>query len=193
MRTGRDEDALKLLERASEREPKNGTPHHLRGAIFASQGQPQKAIDAMTQALALDPQMIGTRFQLGLLRFTSGDIVAAQSVWQAFDDLEERHPLRLFKTGMLHLAKDQFEDCVAALEQGISLCGIESINKDMRRVIQKVKKVAPAKSPGPAQPSPEANPLHVLLARYGPAPIAESKITDQPVEPNPPVGSSRSR
>ena len=36
---GRDEDALKLLQQAIERDPKDGNPHHIRGANFASQGE----------------------------------------------------------------------------------------------------------------------------------------------------------
>lgn len=163
---GRDEDALRLLQRASERDPRDGKPHHLRGAIFASQGEPGKAIEAMTQALALEPHLMVARFQLGLLHLTSGNVVEARSVWQAFDDLAERHPLRLFRTGMLHLANDAFEDCVALLEQGISLCESESINKDMRRVIEKVRAVIPAKRPEEGESRAQDNARHVMLARY---------------------------
>jgi hypothetical protein len=119
----------------------------------------------MAQALALNPQLTGARFQLGLLHFTSGNVFEAQSVWQAFDELDARHPLRLFKTGMLHLAKDEFEDCVATLEQAISLCSVASINNDMRRVIDKVRAVVPAKPPGVLE-SGASNPRHVLLTRY---------------------------
>jgi hypothetical protein len=105
-----------------------------------------------------------------LLHFTNGNVCAAQSVWQAFDDFDERHPLRLFKTGMLHLAKDEFEDCIATLEQGISLCDTESINKDMRRVIEKVRSVVAAKPPGPTSPSVPEDLRHILLGRYGQTP-----------------------
>ena len=165
MRGGRDDDALRLLSRAIEANPKDGTPHHLRGAILASRGQMRDAIEAMTQALARSPQLSGARFQLGMLHFTSGNVVAAQSVWQAFDALDAHDPLRLFTTGMLHLAKDEFADCIALLEQGIALCGVESINKDMRRVIEKVKAVVSANPPSADKPDAH-NPQHVLLSRY---------------------------
>ena len=124
----------------------------------------------MTQALELDPQLEGARFQLGLLHFTGGDVFAAQSVWQAFDTLDARHPLRLFKTGMLALAKDEFGDCVAMLEQGIALCGVESINNDMRRVIAKVKALVLAKSAAAEQSNAQSDPHHVLLGRYEQSP-----------------------
>jgi tetratricopeptide (TPR) repeat protein len=166
MRSGRDDDALRLLQRAAERDPKDGNPHHLRGAILASQGEPEKAIEAMTQALALDPLLTGARFQLGLLHLTSGHVAEAQSVWQSFDELDERHSFRLFKTGMLHLAKDEFEDCIALLEEGISLCGSESINNDMRRVIERVRAVIPAKPQREAEARGQHDARHVMLARY---------------------------
>lgn len=145
MRGGRDADALVLLERAIERDPADGSPHHLRGAIYASQSEFAKAIDAMTHAIELDPSLHGARFQLGLLHITSGNVQAARSVWQAFDELTEQHPFRLFKTGMLHLAKDEFDDCLTLLNKGIALCNIESVNNDMRRVITKVQAVVRAK------------------------------------------------
>ena len=169
MRGGRDDEALKLLQRATDRDPKDGNPHHLRGAILASRGEIKEAIAAMSQALSLNPELAGARFQLGLLHFTSGNIFEAQTVWQAFEDLGERHPLRLFKTGMLHLAKDEFEDCVALLELGISLCDTESINKDMRRVIEKVRAVVPAKPPAQKESQ------HVMLSRYAQAPDDKNK------------------
>jgi Flp pilus assembly protein TadD len=166
MSGGRDEDALRLLQRASERDPRDGKPHHLRGAIFASQGETGKAIEAMTQALALEPQLMVARFQLGLLYLTSGNVDEARSVWQAFEDLAERHPLRLFKAGMLHLVNDEFEDCVALLEQGIALCDTESINKDMRRVIENVRTAIPARRPEDRGSRDRTDARHVMLARY---------------------------
>ena len=51
MRGGRDEDALGLLQRAIERDPKDGNPHHLRGAILAYQNEPAKAIEAIDCAI----------------------------------------------------------------------------------------------------------------------------------------------
>lgn len=166
MRGGRDNDALGLLQRAIERDPEDGNPHHLRGAILASQGEFKKAIEAMTLALSLSPQLAGARFQLGLLHFTSGEIPEAKSVWQAFDELDAHHPLRLFKNGMLHLANDEFEDCVELLEQGISLCDTESINNDMRRVIAKIRERVPANPAGTLPQESRNEPQHVMLARY---------------------------
>jgi Tfp pilus assembly protein PilF len=176
MRSGRDDDALQLLQRAIERYPQDGNPHHLRGAILASRHQPAQAIEAMTQALTLNPQLVGARFQLGLLHFTSGNVFEAQSVWQPFENLDERHPLRLFKSGMLHLAKDEFEDCIALLEQGIALCDTESINKDMRRVIEKVRAIVPARAPETLRSGTHDNPPHVMLQRYGHTPKDKNEL-----------------
>lgn len=166
MQRDKDADALRLLQRAAERDPTDGRPHHLLGAIFAAQGEVQKAIEAMTQALAVDPQLSVARFQLGLLQLTSGNVSEARSVWQPLDDLVERDPLRLFKTGMLHLVSDEFEDCVALLEQGIALCESPSINKDMQRVVEKVRPLLAATPPGVAESPAPNREQHVMLARY---------------------------
>lgn len=167
MRAGRDDEALALLQRAIDRNPKEANAYHLRGAILVANGQPKEAIAEMTQALTLNPDLPGARFQLGLLHFTSGNVFDAQLVWQPFESLDERHPLRLFSKGMLHLARDEFESCIALLEQGISLCTVESINKDMQRVIDKVRSVAPAtKAAANTDQLSQDTAQHVMLKRY---------------------------
>ena len=171
MREDRDDDALGLLRRAIQRDPQSGKPHHLIGAILASQQKPARAIEAMTEALALEPQLAGARWQLGLLHFTSGNVVGAQAVWQAFDGLEQDHPYRLFKTGMLHLARDEFDDCVAMLERGTALCDTASVNKDMQSVIDKVRAVVKPRQSASAAASASQSlaqyeTQHVMLARY---------------------------
>lgn len=175
MRKGRDDNALEFLQRASQRDPGNGNPHHLRGAILASRGEPAKAVEAMTQALTLNPDLVGARLQLGLLHFTSGQVAEAQSVWQAFDDLDERHPLRLFRAGMLHLAKNELAECVSNLELAISLCSVASINNDMQRVIDKVRPLlSTTRTPAVTDPLAQDTAQHVMLSRYG-ATLDDSK------------------
>jgi len=164
LRQKRDDDALAFLRRAIERDPNDAKPYVLIGGILASNRQYAEAIQAMTRAVALDPQLWGARFQLGLLHFTSGDVPQARSVWQALDDLDENHPLRLFKTGMLHIANWEFDQCVATIERGIARCDTPSLNKDMRLVIDKAKAAGSAHSS--RSHTPQQNSLHVMAARY---------------------------
>ena len=48
-------------------------------------------------------------------------------VWSPLDRLDEKHPLRLFKAGLLKLAKDDFDGCVRSLEAGIANCQVASL------------------------------------------------------------------
>jgi len=57
---------------------------------------------------------------------------------------------------------------MALLELGISLCDTESTNKDMRRVIEKVRAVVLAKPPV-GKSGAQNNARHVM-ARYGQTP-----------------------
>ena len=78
------------------------------------------------------------RFQLGMMHFTSGKAFEAEAVWSPLDRLDDKRPLRLFKSGMLRLAKDDFEGCVRTLETGIANCPVASLTAEMQRVIEKV-------------------------------------------------------
>ena len=134
-------------------------------------GPVDRAIEDISRATELAPELGTARFQLGLLHLTTGAFDQAQEAWRPLDELDKDDPLRIFKTGMLHLPTDEFEDCVAMLEQGIPLCDIESINNDMRRVIEKVRAIVAAKPTGPTSPSaPEETQQQVLLERYGQTP-----------------------
>jgi hypothetical protein len=63
------------------------------------------------------------------------------------DALGEKDPLFLFKKGMLHLVRDEFDQCANALRAGIELNTLnEDLNADMQRVLQDVELVIKQKS-----------------------------------------------
>ena len=64
----------------------------------------------------------------------------ARESWKALDKLGEKNELFLFKTGMLHLSNDEFEECIKYLEKGLQLNHTNpALNKDMERMINKAK------------------------------------------------------
>jgi tetratricopeptide (TPR) repeat protein len=133
--------AISLLKRLLEMEPQNGKAHYLLGAVHAEIGMYDVAAEEMARAMDLEPDLHTARFQLGLLNLTSGRLEEAQRIWDGLDVLGDRDPLYLFKTGMLHLVKDEFEPCVAALKAGIELNTFnEDLNNDMRRVMSDAQK-----------------------------------------------------
>jgi tetratricopeptide (TPR) repeat protein len=116
--------------------PKNGKAYYLLGALHAEIGMYERAIEEMTKAVELDPNIPTAHFQLGLLYITSGRVEEAKKAWKPLDASGEKDPLFLFKRGMLSLAQDDFAACIADLRMGISLNKTNpNLNNDMQRII----------------------------------------------------------
>lgn len=162
--------AIAHLKRLLEIQPENGKAHYLLGALHAEIGMHDQAAGEMAHALELEPNLPTARFQLGLLHLTSGKVAEAEAVWKGLDILGEKDPLFLFKEGMLHLVRDDFESCVKALRAGIELNTLnEDLNNDMRRVVQDAEH-AMARQPAIANGEPDdgtsGNGQHMLLSLY---------------------------
>lgn len=168
MEQDRDEEAISLLKRGLLLEPESGILHHLLGAMYAQLGMIDRAIAEMTQATVCAPGLHMARFQLGLLHFTSANLPEAERAWQPLSDLPDDDPLHLFRAGLLHLARDEFAECVAALRRGLELnTEHPSLSHDMRLVAERAEK-AMANGGGDAEPAAPAgdSSRHVLLSGY---------------------------
>lgn len=162
MNEGRDADAVALLKSGLEADPANGIVHFLLGSLHAQSGMIDRAIADMTRAVECAPQLEMARFQLGLLQFTSMNVPAAEAAWAPFAQLPENHPLALFRSGLLHLARDEFAACIDDLLRGISLnVDTPALNRNMEMVIEKAELALRSQNPAPADSG-----HHVLLAGY---------------------------
>lgn len=155
MKTGDDEKAIHLLKRALTQNPNSGKACYLLGAMHAQIGLYDRAVVDLARAVVLDSTLDAAHFQLGLLHLTSGRAAEAETAWKALDKLADDHYLYLFKSGMLALARDDFEQCVTLLEKGITENRQNpSLNSDMERILEKTRpmvesgKVAPLQSAG---------------------------------------------
>lgn len=136
---GRSEDAVTFLKRALALAPKDARLHYMLGAEHAQIGLYDRAVEEMKHAVTLDPSLDAAHFQLGLLHLTSGRADAAADAWAALDKHGQEHPFVLFKTGLLHLAKDEFKECEACLRRGIAANHINlPLNNDMARILNDV-------------------------------------------------------
>jgi tetratricopeptide (TPR) repeat protein len=165
VQAGDDERACDLLQQAIEADPMDARPHVALAGILASREQMDAAIAMMKHAVELEPTFDAARFQLGMMEFTCGKVSDAQRTWALLDRLEATHPLLLFNQGMLHLAKDRFDACLHALREGIAVCPVPSLAKEMQRVIDKVNAL-PTRAIESAQPAAAGGERHVLLSRY---------------------------
>jgi tetratricopeptide (TPR) repeat protein len=91
-------------------------------------------------ALQRAPDLAIARFQLGLLQFTSARPAVASMTWQALDRLDDRHPLKLFKTAFECLARDEFAGAIQGFQDGIAH-NVENppLNRDMQMVIDRIR------------------------------------------------------
>src|SRR6185437_13734707 len=101
------DESMRLLKRTLNAFPGSARAHYLLGAEHAQIGMYDRAVSEMTEAVRLDPSLAAAHFQLGLLHVTAGRVREAQAAWLPLDRLPSDDPLRLFKSAMLHLARDE--------------------------------------------------------------------------------------
>jgi len=167
----RHEDAINYLKQAIELAPDNAKAHYMLGAEHAEIGLYDRAAEEMAKAVELEPGLVTACFQLGLLHITSARVAEAEEAWKPLDKLGEKNALYQFKKGMLHLARDEFDESIAALEKGISLNNFnEALNRDMRGMLQEIHSRISANNSNKADSAPKESPKkpesHVLLSAY---------------------------
>src|SRR5688572_4606272 len=141
MRSDRDEEALRLLKDAVALAPKNGELLYLLGMAHSNLGMVDRAIDEITRALTLTPNLINARFQLGLLYFTGRDFESSEATWKPLlDVLPADDPLRIFSIGLTQVGHDDLTGAIGTIEHGLALCRNENLNEDMRRIVIEAKR-----------------------------------------------------
>lgn len=169
--------ALSFIKRALALSPDNGELHYMLGAVHAEIGMHKRATEEIARALTLSPNLHPASFQLGLLHLTNGDFEQAHLAWHPLAQLESDHPLRIFAQGLIHLGNGEFRECIDELQRGIELCGNDTLNNDMRRVIQEAQAALAAQgseAQAASKPTGRAaagklqqnSSQHVLLAGY---------------------------
>lgn len=164
-RQGQHDHAILHLKQALELDKSNAKVHYFLGAEHAQIGLYERAVQELTSAVALDPSMHTAHFQLGLLHLTSGRPSEAAIAWTPLDTLASEHPLHLFKTGLLALARDDYSTCKDRLARGISLNKFsDALNNDMQGVLDRIAEMAtvPADSADTGRPDEQ----HILLSGY---------------------------
>jgi len=140
---GETDRAISLLKRLTAVTPNDARAFHLLGAEHAQIGLFERAAEEMQRAVELDPLLDAARFQLGLLRLSSRQPQAAEATWLGLDRLGQDHFYVLFKTGLLHLARDEFVDAARCLRAGLEANQvIEPLNNDMRAMLSQVEALA---------------------------------------------------
>lgn len=139
LREGRNEEGIVTLKRAIELAPNDASLHYLLDTLHERIGFVERTVAAIEHSLTLNPDLDGARFQLGWIYLAHGQIDAAATVWQGHDRLGEQHPLYLFKTGLLHLAKDELDKAEETLRRGISANTVDmNLSREMTQIVNEI-------------------------------------------------------
>ena len=161
------DQAIELLKRAVAADPANAKAHYLLGAEHAQIGLFDRAVAEMQRAIELDESLDAARFQLGLLQLTSRQVDAAETTWRHLDGLGAQHPFVLFKTGLLHLARDEFDMCLRCLREGLAANTTNApLNADMQRIAQQVETLLLHPAQAPSEGVQDAPAAHLLINAY---------------------------
>jgi tetratricopeptide (TPR) repeat protein len=158
-------DELALVERMIDAYPEDARLHFLRGSLLAGSARPIEAHASLSRAVALAPDFVLARFQLGFFELTSGEAGRALATWQPLDTLPRDHYLHHFVTGLRHLIADEFPQAIAALREGIAVNGENPpLNRDMQLIIDECSGLTSAASAGTGE---EASATSFLLDQLG--------------------------
>ncbi len=158
--------AVELLERLHAQRP-DARAAYLLGAEHAQRGAYEQAEAFWREAVRLDPSLGTAHLQLGLLLLTQGRVDDAESAWHGLDPLPPDHPLQHFRTGLQHLARDEFAACLDALGTGMAAnTGNAALNSDMQRIAERVQEVLAAAAAAAPAGGEEDTADHLFLAAY---------------------------
>ncbi len=165
------DDELSRTDRLLVEYPADPRLHFLRGSLLAGMGRPIEALPPLRKAVELAPDFAIARFQLGFFLLTSGEPAEALSVWGPLAMLPKEHYLRMFVGGLTHLIRDEFDETIRQLEQGIA-ANEENLplNRDMQLIIDQVRGLLENKATGAAEGDDSVSATSFLLGQFGAKP-----------------------
>ena len=147
-----DRGDLSAIDETLKRFPRDPRLHFMRGSILAGRKKPIDAHASLTKAVELAPEFHIARYQLGFFELTSGEADKALSTWGPLLRLPEKAYLRKFVEGLTHLVRDEFEEAIVDMREGIKLNQEnEPLNNDIRLLIGESEKLL-AKGAAPGDP-----------------------------------------
>lgn len=127
--------------------PEDPRLHFLKGSILVGDGKLIEAHQSLSRAVEIAPDFAIARFQLGFFQLTSGESNNALKTWARLDGLPDGHYLKTFVIGLRHLIRDELQDCIDRLNEGIA-ANTENppLNNDMQLLISEITPLLSAKS-----------------------------------------------
>lgn len=174
---GQTEAAQKTLAKAREQLPKSVSIYRALGQLALSQNRHQDAITELKRALAIDPEDLPSRFQLGIALRRSQKYEEATQAFDAVAAVDKEYPGLALERGMIFESTGKNEDALNAYEEALKKapndvnlmlrvgCARVAANRsDAEEILRKVLSLQPT----------SAEPNHCL----GRALLAAQKIPD---------------
>lgn len=162
-----DRDEIARTDRMIAQYPDDPRLHFLRGSVLAGIGRPIEALSSLKHAVALAPDFAIARFQLGFFQLTSGEAVDALATWGPIALLPDGHYLRFFVGGLTHLIRDEFDETVLRLREGIAANDENpALDHDMQLIIDQVTQIGRAAPAGPNGDNATASATSFLLDQF---------------------------
>lgn len=130
-------EAISLLKFLLERDSSHVFANYLLAAEHAQIGMMDRAEDGFVKTVALAPDFVMSRFQLGQIYLVKGDVAAAKSTLEPLtQNVGLSSELSFFAKGLIALADDRIIDAIFALRSGLE-CeqDIPALADDMRRIL----------------------------------------------------------
>jgi len=113
---------------------------YLIGALHADLGMYERAIEELTEAIKLVPEIGAAHFQLGLLHAMAGRTDDAANAWSALQNSAENDPYRIFSDALSAVINEDFESAVPLFERGLALNEENpALNIDMQSILTEVR------------------------------------------------------
>ncbi|RQO63603.1 hypothetical protein DBR47_03505 [Paucibacter sp. KBW04] len=151
-RRGDSAHSLLYMKQAAAREDATPQAFFLLGSEYAQIGMTVEALLNFQRAVELDPDFAIARFQLGLLLLTTAQPDAALAAWAPLSDLGNVHPLSVFHSGLQHLIRDEFGECISCLLRGIELnTENPALNHDMQQIVNSIRAHVDSQGAAPSE------------------------------------------
>lgn len=121
IREGRLEEAISLLRREADEDPKNSGSQIDLGAALKLSGRWEEAREALQRAVSLAPESAVALYNLGSLELESGDLPAALATFEKTVALAPDWGLAQGGLGLVLLGLRRLESATAALERAFAL------------------------------------------------------------------------
>lgn len=137
---GDERQSIADLELLLARHPDDPRLHFLKGSLAAGRQDYDAGIRDIRRAVEIAPDFWIARYQLGFLQLTNGEPLAAQETWGPIHGLPDRHYLKIFVNGFIHMIHDRFSEALDAFERGILLNEEnQPLNGDITLIINEIR------------------------------------------------------